>query len=171
MAKRDNHYEAAFEDYLRARRAPYVAVDEARRSILEGADSETRSLKNLDFIVPAADRTWLVDIKGRRFPSGRQRRYWRNWSTRDDLCSLARWESLFGPRFAGLLVFAFEIVADRAPVAEDLLHAFRGQLYGFVAMRLTHYAAHARTLSPRWDTVSIPTSLFRQLARPLDDLL
>ena len=29
---RDNHYEAAFEAYLRARRLPYIAVDEARRS-------------------------------------------------------------------------------------------------------------------------------------------
>ncbi len=171
MAQRDNHYEAAFEDFLRTRRAPYVAVDEARRTLFESQHNQTRSIKNLDFIVPTADASWLVDIKGRRFPSGRQRRYWRNWSTRDDLCSLARWETLFGPRFAALLVFAYEIVADRAPVAEGHLHAFRGQRYGFVAMRLTHYAAHARTLSPRWDTVSIPTGLFRQLARPLDELL
>ena len=32
MAKRDNHYEAAFEAYLRARQVPYVAVDETKRS-------------------------------------------------------------------------------------------------------------------------------------------
>ena len=31
MAKRDNHYEAAFEAYLRDRRLGYVAVDESRR--------------------------------------------------------------------------------------------------------------------------------------------
>src|SRR3972149_2650541 len=44
--KRDNHYEAAFEAYLRRRRLPYVAVDEARRSLApDGA------LKSLDFIV------------------------------------------------------------------------------------------------------------------------
>ena len=47
MANRDNHYEAAFEAYLRARGVPYVAVDEARRSVL--ADSS--SIKSLDFIV------------------------------------------------------------------------------------------------------------------------
>lgn len=171
MAQRDNHYEAAFEDFLRIRRAPYVAVDEARRTLLQAVDNETRSLKSVDFIVPTAAGAWLIDIKGRRFPSGRQRRYWRNWTTRDDLCSLARWETLFGPRFAGLLVFAYEVVADRAPLALERLHEFRGQLYGFVAMRLTHYAAHARVLSPRWDTVSIPSGQFRHLAQPLDELL
>jgi hypothetical protein len=46
MANRDNHYEAAFEAYLRVRGVPYVAVDEARRSLM--ADGE--SIKSLDFI-------------------------------------------------------------------------------------------------------------------------
>ena len=86
MANRDNHYEAAFEEYLRARRLPYVAVDEARRSLLAGGES----IKSLDFIVASAgEMTWLVDVKGRRFPSGDQTcQYWKNWSTRDDLGTL-----------------------------------------------------------------------------------
>ena len=88
MANRDNHYEAAFEEYLRSRGVPYVAVDEARRSLM--ADGE--SIKSLDFIVAAqGGAAWLVDVKGRRFPSGdEQKQYWKNWSTRDDLRSLAR---------------------------------------------------------------------------------
>ena len=45
MANRDNHYEAAFEEYLRSRGVPYVAVDEARRSVL----SDGASIKSLDF--------------------------------------------------------------------------------------------------------------------------
>lgn len=44
VANRDNHYEAAFEDYLRARGIPYVAVDEAKRSLL----SSGASIKSLD---------------------------------------------------------------------------------------------------------------------------
>ena len=91
MANRDNHYEAAFEEYLRARQVPYVAVDEARRSLL--ADS---SIKSLDYIVSSPAGSWLVDVKGRRFPSGEQKQYWKNWSTRDDLVSLSQWERLFG---------------------------------------------------------------------------
>ena len=67
MANRDNHYEAAFEAYLRDRRLPYVAVDEAKRSLL----SNGSSIKNLDFIVSSPSGvTWLVDVKGRRFPGG-----------------------------------------------------------------------------------------------------
>lgn len=66
MANRDNHYEAAFEEYLRGRGVPYVAVDEARRSLM----SDGASIKSLDFIVTGGPLTWLVDVKGRRFPSG-----------------------------------------------------------------------------------------------------
>ncbi len=43
MANRDNHYEAAFEEFLRSRGVPYVAVNEAKRSvrIRRGLDQES----------------------------------------------------------------------------------------------------------------------------------
>jgi hypothetical protein len=170
MANRDNHYEAAFEEYLRARGVPYVAVDEARRSLL--ADGQL--IKSLDFIVASPGRgTWLVDVKGRRFPSGLglSRQYWKNWSTRDDLQSLAQWESLFGQSFRGLFVFAYNIVGDRAPLAEEQLFEHRGGLYGFVAVELAEYAARCHLISPRWDTVAMPTDEFRRMARPIEEFL
>ncbi len=169
MANRDNHYEAAFEEYLRQRGVPYVAVDEGRRSLL--ADGE--SLKSLDFIVSSRGPiTWLVDVKGRRFPSGdEQKQYWKNWSTRDDLRSLAQWEQLFGEGFCALFVFAYNIVGDRAPLPPERLFEHRGGLYGFVAVSLAEYAAHSRPISPRWDTVAVPAAEFRRLARPMDELL
>ncbi len=34
MAQRRHHYEQAFEEYLRSRRIPYVAVDEAKKALL-----------------------------------------------------------------------------------------------------------------------------------------
>ena len=43
MANRDNHYEAAFEEYLRSRGVPYVAVDEAKRSVLSDDPRRSRS--------------------------------------------------------------------------------------------------------------------------------
>ena len=46
MANRDNHYEAAFEAFLRRRGVPYVAVDEARRSVL----ADGQSIKSLELI-------------------------------------------------------------------------------------------------------------------------
>jgi hypothetical protein len=174
VANRDNHYEAAFEEYLRSRGVPYVAVDEAKRSVL----SDGASIKSLDFIVssPGAASecpvSWLVDVKGRKFPSGDiQKQYWKNWSTRDDLLSLAQWERLFGQSFCGLFVFAYNILGNRAPLPYEQLFKFRNKLYAFVAVRLMDYAGHARPISAKWDTLAMPAADFRRLARPLDELL
>lgn len=165
MANRDNHYEAAFEACIRARRLPYIAVDEARRSLV--ADG---SLKSLDFIVsPAGQLSYLIDVKGRRFPSGDEHRcYWKNWSTRDDLRSLAAWQQHFGDGFCPMLVFAYHIVGPRSPLPREEVFEFRGEPYGFLGVRLADYMPHARPLSDSWDTVAMPTGLFRRAARPLD---
>jgi hypothetical protein len=77
VAQRRHHYERAFEAYLRLRRVPYVAVDEARKALLpDGAglrlieDEEfeggPRSLKSFDFVLYGPERNLLVDIKGRK---------------------------------------------------------------------------------------------------------
>lgn len=163
--KRDNHYEAAFEGFLRDRQVPYVAVDEAKRTLSDG-----ESLKNLDFIVSAAKRRFLVDVKGRLFPGGERKQYWKNWSTRDDLRGLARWQELFGGGFEGLFVFAYHVVGDRSPLPREQLFTFRNRLYGFVGVRLPEYIEAARLISPKWDTVAMSARGFRALARPVAEL-
>ena len=166
MAKRDNHYESAFAAFLRCRGIPYVAVDETRRS-----RAGQQSLKNLDFIVSPhqQNRSWLVDVKGRRFPTGRSQ-YWRNWCTAEELASLSGWESLFGDRFTAALVFAYEVVGDLAPLPADQLFEHAGALYGFVGVRLDHYVSWSRPLSRRWNTVTVSIPKFRALARPIETL-
>ncbi|MDZ4819136.1 MAG: HYExAFE family protein [Planctomycetota bacterium] len=166
MAKRDNHYEAAFEAYLRMRKIPYVAVNEARRSQL--AD---RSIKSLDFIVSCPGQpSWLIDVKGRLFPGGKQKRYWTNWSTRDDLRGMSAWERLFGGSAQALFVFAYQVVGDRSPLPQEQLFEFRGQWYAFIGIRSQDYACTARPISQSWDTVSIRSTEFRSIARPVDEL-
>ncbi len=168
MANRHNHYELAFETYLRDHRVAYVAVNEQRRSLVAHG-----SLKNLDFIVSPSDSvSLLVDIKGRRFPSGeRHKQYWRNWSTWDDLESLARWQDKLGAGSCALLVFAFHVLGTRAPVEVDRLYGFRGRWYAFLAVRVVDYVRFARPLSARWQTVAMPTRLFRQAAFGFDEIL
>jgi hypothetical protein len=130
------------------------------------------SLKSLDYLVSStAGGTWLVDVKGRRFPSGEQKQYWRNWTTRDDLRSLAVWEDLFGQRAQALFVFAYRVVGRRAPLPPEALYRFRDSLYGFVGIRLGDYVPYARLISPKWDTLAMSTRRFRQLAEPFDALL
>jgi hypothetical protein len=57
-------------------------------------------------------------------------------------------------------------VGELAPLPSEELFEYRDKLYGFVAIRLDHYTSFARTLSPRWGTVTVPTARFRALARP-----
>jgi hypothetical protein len=168
MANRDNHYEAAFEAYLRDRRLPYVAIDETKRSLLCG-----ESIKSLDFIVHSGQRaSWLIDVKGRRFPgANEQKQYWKNWSTRDDLRAMAAWEQLFGAGFQGLFVFAYAITGDRSPLPAEQLVTYRQGLYAFLGVRLCDYACYARPISEAWQTVALPSQKFREIARPIEDFL
>lgn len=169
MADRNNHYEAAFEAYLRHRAVPYVAVDEARRALF----AEVR-LKSLDFIVYSRqERNLLVDVKGRRFPSGggRTRRLWENWATAEDIDCLARWEEVFGSGFHAVLVFAYNIVEARYLRLFPDRFEHRARQYGFLAVVLNDYRAHMKTRSPGWDTVSLPGRVFREQVQPFHALL
>jgi hypothetical protein len=167
MANRDNHYEVAFEGYLRARNVPYVAVNEQRRSRIEGG-----SLKSVDFLVsPENSVTLLVDVKGRRFPSGnRHKVYWKNWSTWDDLQSLARWQQQLGDHSLALLSFVYEIVGEKSPLPQDQLYEFRGRWYALLAVRAADYIRLGKPLSTKWQTVALPTARFREAAFPISDL-
>ena len=161
-----NHYEAAFETFLRERRIPFLAVEERHRPCLE--DGST--LKNLDFVVsPSGRPSLLIDVKGRRFPGGGG--YWKHWSTRDDLWALRRWETLFGDRFSAMFVFAYQICGNRSPVAAEQLFSFRKRRYAFIAMPLSTYLPEIRLLSPRWQTFAMPTKRFRELARPFEEFV
>ncbi|NOY40210.1 MAG: HYExAFE family protein [Planctomycetes bacterium] len=168
MTNRSNHYEHAFESYLRDHRVAYVAVNEQRRSLVAHG-----SLKSLDFIAAPCDSvSLLIDIKGRRFPSGeRHKQYWRNWSTWDDLQSMAQWQDKLGVGSCSLLVFAFDIVGSKSPLAANQLYPFREHRYAFLAIRVADYIQFAKPLSAKWQTMAMPNRLFREAAFPFDDLL
>ena len=116
---------------------PYVAVDEARRSRFGRRLDQEPRLHRL------AGRAAFVAGRRQGTPlslGGEQKQYWKNWSTRDDLVSLARWERLFGERFGSLFVFAYNVVGELAPLPREQLFEFRGGLYGFVGIRASVYA-------------------------------
>jgi hypothetical protein len=174
MSKRSNHYEAAFEAYLRELRAPYIAIDESRRSLIpfDVPSDAVGSLKSLDFLVTSSQGfTWLVDVKGRHFPSGKQGRLWKNWATRDDVACMGRWENLLGGRFQSLFVFAYNVTGDVSPLPAERLFAHREGRYAFLGVRLAHFAEHAKLISPKWETLAMPSAALRQWAQPMDELL
>jgi hypothetical protein len=171
MARRCDHYEAAFEDYLRGRSIPYLSVDETRRSVFAGV-----KIKSFDYLVyPPNGRSWLVDVKGRHFPyvdeQGGGKRYWESWITREDVAGLTDWESVFGTGYEARLVFAYLLQGppDRWPSPPP--HVFDGESYVFYTVGVADYERACRERSERWQTVSVPNVAFRQIIRPLEALL
>ena len=163
---RGNHYETAFEAYLRDRRLGYVAVDESRRASLDD-----EPVKSIDFIVYGRDGArLLIDVKGRKFPGGgnKKSRLWQNWVFREDVEGLERWEESFGTEYRGLIVFAYYILPEvelRRGTSD--LWVWRGKRYLMRAIPVSDYREHMRLRSPKWQTVHLPTGVFRQLVRPL----
>jgi len=169
MALRGNHYDAAFESFLRARRTPYVAVDEQRRALLE-----QQSLKSMDFIVYSTrEANLLVDVKGRRFPSGdpTSGHRWENWATAEDLPALLKWQDVFGNDFRALLVFAYHIVSDDERGKFNDLFSFRERTYAFYGVWAEDYRQAMHTRSESWQTVTVPSAAFRELRAPINDFL
>ena len=168
--KRDNHYEAAFEAYLRDRRVGFVAVDEAKRSLLGGGEA----VKSLDFIVVGSTRL-VVDVKGRRFPGGppdAPRKVWQNWASADDLRGLGRWAAHLGDGYRGLLAFCYQIAAPFAlPDGTPDSFAFRGKTYLMRAVLAADYELAMRPRSSRWGTVHLASADFRRLVRPFSAFL
>ena len=110
----------------------------------------------------------LVRPRGSRRGAGpRGRRRLENWTTREDLESLAQWEEVFGSGFAGLLAFCYHLTRPEAAEGFEVVHLFRGEYYALVGVYRDAYAAAARLRSRAWDTVSVPTRTFRELARPI----
>lgn len=173
MARHRVHYEAAFEDYLRARGWPYVLVDETKKAIFAGA-----RLKSFDFLVYSeSGPNLLADVKGRKFPDSapgpkrRSLRAWENWITRDDVEGLSRWQDVFGGGFRAVLVFAYWLQGppQRSPF-EDV-HVFRQKHYAFVGVTLEDYVSAAKPRSVRWQTLTVPSVQFARLAGDLGSLL
>ncbi|MGC9455619.1 MAG: HYExAFE family protein [Phycisphaerae bacterium] len=173
MGRHRVHYEAAFEDYLRARGWPYVIVDEQKKAIF----AEAR-LKSFDFLVYSeSGANLLADVKGRKFPDsipGPKRagtRAWENWITRDDVDGLTRWQDVFGDGFRAVLVFAYWLQGppQRAPFQD--VHVFRRNHYAFVAVTLADYVSAAKPRSVRWQTLTVPAARFVRLATDLAELL
>jgi hypothetical protein len=168
---RGNHYEAAFEAFLRGRGVAVVPIDEARRSYLDADE-----VKSPDFIVVGPDDAKLVvDVKGRQFPgvsAGRPVKAWQNWSTRDDVDGLTRWAARFGDGFRGVLAFVYRILPSVAlPADTPDLFAFRDRLYLARGVWVEDYREVMKARSPRWQTVDLAADDFRRLVRPFSHFL
>jgi hypothetical protein len=168
MANRSNHYEAAFEAYVRSLRIPCVAVDEAKRALFG-----EEGVKNPDFLLyPRCSQNLVVEVKGKRGKNALGRRPWENWVTTDDLDGLARWQEMFGPGFRAILAFVYAEAPQPFPLPSgDGAFSFRGLDYRFWAVELDEYVAHLRSRGPAWKAVAMARAAFRRRVRPLNEWL
>lgn len=168
MAQRSNHYEAAFETYIRTLRVPCVAVDEAKRAIWGD-----QGVKSPDFLLyPRGATNLVVEVKGKQGKNARGRRPWENWVTTDDLDGLTRWQELFGPGFLPVLAFVYAESPPPFPLPPgDGAFEFRQRLYRFWAVGLDDYLAHLRSRGPAWKAVAMARAEFRRRVRPLCEWL
>lgn len=180
--QRRHHYERAFEAYLRARRMPYVAVDEARKALLpqgpamwSSAGDEAAALKSFDFVVYGQGGNLLLDVKGRRVQTAASRRgqtplepagRLESWVTEDDVASLRHWESLFGPGFEAAFVFVYWCSAQPPDALFQEIFEHAGEWYALRCVRLRDYAAAMKPRSRRWRTVDLPSAVFRRISQP-----
>ncbi len=163
MARRSLHYEAAFEAYVRARRIPYVAVDEAKKSLLPPAFVGGAALKSFDFVLYGETGNLLVEIKGRRVvASGRLE----NWVTREDVTSLLKWECLFGSAFEAAFIFVYHYVEQPPDAFFEELFEHQGLWYGLRVVNVREYAAAMRTRSQRWGTIDLARPTFERISGP-----
>ena len=167
----DNHYEAAFDAYLRKRGAAVVPVVEARRSYLDAEE-----VKSPDFLIVAPHAKLVVDVKGRKFAgvskSGKPRRVWHNWCERESVVGLTRWAENLGEGFRGVLAFVYDLAPhlELPPGTLDQF-VFRGRVYLMRGVAVGDYRAHMRTRSPRWRTVDLATDDFRAVVKPISHFL
>ncbi len=197
MAQRRFHYEQAFEHYLRANRLPYVAVDEARKSLIEPMQTRPDgTLKSFDFVLYGKEHNQLVDVKGRKcrirkprvtsnsqnrlttqplFPQAPPRQSVQigsleSWVTEDDIASLTEWERLFGSGFHAYFVFLYWCEAQPPDALFQEIFEFKERWYALRAVPLEAYRSHMRVRSPKWKTWSIPTAAFAEISVPVRSL-
>ncbi|GMV27043.1 MAG: hypothetical protein AMXMBFR58_30740 [Phycisphaerae bacterium] len=192
MAPTPHHYETAFERYLRARRIPYVSVDEARKALLPtdhafrvhcesaapGTSPASHSLKSFDYVIYGAGANLLVEVKGRKVGrargspgSGAYRSRLQSWVGLDDVESLKVWQQLFGPQFRACFVFIYWCEEQTPDGLFQEVFIQDGCWYAVRAVMLDDYARAMKIRSPRWRTVHVRTDDFERISHPLTPAL
>jgi hypothetical protein len=161
MAGDKNHYELAFSGLLLDAGVRALAVDEAKRPVLNGIQ-----LKNFDFLVNGLDSVWALDLKGRRD---------RPWITRADMFSMMGWATLLKSAARPAFVFAFFHARHESPgralALDASVHETPGGSYRFCVLTIEGAQRIARPRSERWGTFGFEWSAFARAVLPLESIL
>ncbi len=164
-----NHYERAFEGWLKENGIGYLAVDQHKRA----AFSKSK-IKSFDFLFYSADmRAFIAEVKGRKFKGNNFMAFGNlpNWVTDDDITGLRNWIEIFAGQYSGLFVFAYELTNIDVETDGREIFEYRGKRYVFTAVMLADYLAGATVRSIKWKTLHLSAEYYKQCITDLDKLI
>lgn len=164
-----NHYERAFQSWLEDNGISYLAVDQQKRAAFSRS-----KIKSFDFLFYSPDQqAYLAEIKGRKFTGKNFTAFGSlpNWVTADDIKGLESWVEIFGGRYQGLFVFAYDLKNIDVDTDGREIFEFDNRRYVFIAVRLRDYQRGQAGRSEKWETVHLSADFYRSCALDLDELI
>ncbi len=164
-----NHYERAFENWLRDNHIQYLAVDEQKRATFASS-----KIKTFDFLLyPPNGQIIIAEVKGRKFKGDSFAKLTglECWVTTEDIDGLTGWQQVFGPDHQAIFVFAYKV--DNIDVDFDGrdFYDYSRNRYVFFCVKLDDYRKYMKRRSPKWQTVTLPADKFRKCAVQMQALL
>jgi hypothetical protein len=164
-----NHYEKAFESWLKDNGIQYLVVDQQKRTAFSRS-----KIKSFDFLFYTSDLcAYIAEVKGRKFAGKTFTAFgsMANWVTADDIAGLENWIKIFSSRYQGLFVFAYKL--ENIDVDSDgrEVYEYKDGRYVFVAVRLNDYMKDATVRSKKWKTVHLGAKFYKSCAIRPDKLI
>jgi len=164
-----NHYERAFESWLKDNGIQYLLVDQQKRA----AFSKSK-IKSFDFLFYTPDsNAYITEIKGRKFTGKTFTAFGSlpNWVTIDDVKGLENWIKIFGGRYQGLFVFAYDLENIDVDTDGRKIYEYLDGRYVFTAIRLSDYQRGATGRSKKWETVHLSAEFYKNCVIDADELI
>jgi hypothetical protein len=163
-----NHYERAFENWLKDHRIEYVAEYQHKRATIGDVD-----IKSFDFLLYPRSRPIIVEVKGRKFrgTSLEKMAGFECWVTAEDVDGLLKWQQVLGAGHQAVFVFAYKMENIAVDYDGRDVFDFDANTYLFFCIKLEDYHRFMKRRSPKWRTVTLPADKFRQCAMQLSEFL
>ena len=164
-----NHYERAFENWLRDNRIKYTAIDQSKRKAFGKA-----SVKSFDYLLYPANRpTIIAEVKGRTFKGSSFENLagLECWVLAADVDGLYHWQRVFGWDCRAYFIFAYKVENIDVDFDGREVYDLGRERYVFFVVSLDDYRSAMKLRSPKWKTVTLAADKFRKHSVGLEQLL
>ncbi|MCE5341301.1 MAG: HYExAFE family protein [Planctomycetaceae bacterium] len=164
-----NHYERAFQCWLKDNGVQYLAVDQHKRTAFSRC-----KIKSFDFLFyTAGGRAVIAEVKGRKFAGKNFSAFGTlpNWVTDDDITGLENWIRIFSSRYEGLFIFAYDLENIDVETDGREIYDCLGRRYVFMAVRLADYLAGATLRSIKWKTLHLSAEYFKKCSFDVNEMV